>query len=101
VAITNDVFKTQDPKYDIHDGLLINSFTGTPIPMDEPVFLIRAKDIQAVPTLYDYLKRLGNADHVRAVEQRIEEFEQFAATYPQQMKEPDTSTAIAASIANR
>lgn len=92
----NGVFKTQDPKYDIQHGRLINSATGNPIPMDEPVFIIRAKDIRAVPALHDYLNRCENADHVRAVEQRIEEFEQFAATHQQQMKEPDTTAAVAA-----
>lgn len=89
----NGVFKTQDPKYDIQHGRLINAVTGNPIPMDEPVFIIRAKDLRAVPVLYDYLNLCENAEHVRAVAQRIEDFELFAATHQQQMKEPDTASA--------
>lgn len=84
---------TQDPKYDVENGMLVNAATGKPIPADEPVFILRAKDIHAIDTLYYYRNACENSDHAAAVEQRIEEFEDFTNTHLGFMKEPDTTSA--------
>lgn len=83
--------KTQDPKFDIEDGKLINAGSGEEIPEDEPVFILRGKDIHAVKTLQSYLSLCGNPEHKLAIESRIGEFESFAAQNPGRMKEPDTN----------
>lgn len=82
--------KTQDPKYDIEDGRLINAATGEPIPEDEPIFILRAKDRKALDTLAHYFRQCRNANHILAVSKRILHFVGFSKQYPERMKEPDT-----------
>lgn len=86
-------YPTQDPKFHIQGGCLINASTGVPIPADEPIFILRAKDLHAIQTLYAYRNFCEDGSHVAAVEARIEEFEQFARTHADRMKEPDTGKA--------
>lgn len=85
--------KTQDPKYDIEDDRLVNASSGEPIPADEPILILRAKDVHAVQALYAYQNLCENESHVQAVAQRIEEFEDFAIRHRGRMKEPDTAEA--------
>ena len=87
--------KTQDPKYDIEDGRLINAATGEPIPDDEPVFIMRAKDRRAAVTLSNYRARCKDDQHVAAVGKRVFEFDDYAKRHPELMKEPDTTPAKA------
>lgn len=95
-------FKTQDPKYDIevlldesgevHVSRLVNAATGIPIPEDEPIMLLRAKDKHALPTIYDYAERIADPEHGNAVFARAQEFHNFRERFPELMKEPDTTT---------
>jgi hypothetical protein len=65
----------QEPKYGIDlAGRLFNRYSGEPIPDTEPVFILRAQDRQALPTLQYYLRLIGVETHRRAVEIRIEQF---------------------------
>lgn len=90
-------YQTQDPKYDIEiaggDPHLVNAATGAPIPLDEPIFIFRAKDKRAVDALMAYRNACDDQDHVRAIEQRVEDFSHFASTHSGVMKEPDTGRA--------
>lgn len=81
----------QESKYTTgtKDGRLVNRATGKPIPDDEPVFVLRAQDIHAVPLLHAYLSMVTEVDHAAAVRQRITAFEDFARAHPARMKEPD------------
>jgi hypothetical protein len=93
---------TQDPKYDIcsvsdpsfpHEQptmKLCNAQTGTPIPDDEPVFILRAKDRHAVAVLQGYHALCSPGAHAAAVYDRMEQFNEFALVHPERMKEPDT-----------
>lgn len=87
-------YRTQDPKYDIEvttDGAqLVNSISGKPIPLDEPIFIFRAQDRKALPHLSSYKNDCANGQHAAVVSCRIGEFEQFAASHPERMKEPDS-----------
>lgn len=82
----------QESKYKI-DGVnerLVNRHTGLPIPDDEPLFVLRARDIHAVATLDFYAGFPGHSpEHRAAVEERINAFEEFEAKYPDRMKQPD------------
>lgn len=80
----------QEPKYKIEDGKLVNRQSGEAIPDDEPVFILRARDIMAVETLSRYHSRIMDNEHARAVHFRIEQFERFAKAHPERMKSPDT-----------
>ena len=85
--------KTQDPKYDIIDGQLANANSREFIPIQEPVFMLRAKDVHAIRTLQYYLQCCIDADHKDALVKRIREFEEFRMMNPEQMNEPDTEGA--------
>lgn len=88
----------QEPKYTASSktGRLVNRATGKPIPDDEPVFVLRAQDIYAVPLLHAYLSMVKEIDHSVAVRDRITAFEDFALANPARMKEPDAISLAAA-----
>lgn len=87
--------QAQEPKYTTAtvSGRLTNRATGKPIPDDEPVFILRAKDVNALHALRGYVLMLEDDAHITAVHQRIEAFEAFAAAHPERMKQPDTAPA--------
>lgn len=83
---------TQEPKYTVRDGRIVTRATGKPIPDDEPVFVLRAKDRNAVYAIMHYRSLcLGNPEHYQAVDSRVGDFLQFAGEHPLRMKYPDTS----------
>lgn len=84
--------KSQDPKFDIEDGRIINAASGKPIPENEPIFILRAKDIHAIKTLEFYLQQCANDHHRDVVTERIGHFESFAQCEAAQLKEPDTGS---------
>ena len=82
---------TQDPKYGINEeGKLCNIATGVAIPNDEPVFILRAKDVTAEQTLSYYLTMTATEDHKQAIMHRREDFKNFRIANPDRMKAPDT-----------
>lgn len=85
------MYSTQDPKYGIKDNQLVNIETGKPIPSNEPVFILRAKDVFAPQTLAYYLQFCVTVEHKQAVEQRISEFNKFQRDNPDVVKAPDTT----------
>lgn len=87
--------QTQEPKYTVsqRDGRILNRATGKPIPDDEPIFVLRAKDVHASAALAAYLAEIGDIEHRAAVQARIDAFDAFAAAHPERMKVPDTATA--------
>ena len=82
--------KTQDPKYIIIDGALANASTREFIPKDEPVFILRGKDIHAMHTILHYSGLCGDNDHRHAVMKRAIEFNTFVTEHRDRMSEPDT-----------
>lgn len=82
--------ESQEPKYDVCDGRIVNRRTGQPIPDDEPVFFFRAKDRRALTALTAYYAAITNPGHAKAVAARVESFKAFAAEHPERMQEPDT-----------
>ena len=84
---------SQEPKYGIRGGRIINRQTGAPIPDDEPIFLFRAKDRLAVRILTAYFSAIEDPEHARAVAARLEDFKRFAREHPERMKDPDTRAA--------
>lgn len=88
----------QEPKYTVsRRGRLMVRATGTEIPDDEPVFILRGKDTLAVPTLIRYftlaMRATENQQHAEAVSSRAVQFEDFAASKPKRMRDPDTCVA--------
>lgn len=87
---------TQDPKYEIEvagdEAYLVNAASGKPIPEDCPTFTFLAKDRKALGALASYRAACDDPAHVAAVQARIYEFEQYAETHADSMKEPDTDS---------
>jgi hypothetical protein len=86
---------SQEPKYGIRDGRIINRQTGERIPDDEPIFVLRAKDRLAVRILTAYFSAIEDPEHARAVAARLEDFKRFSREHPERMKDPDTRAAQA------
>lgn len=82
---------TQDPKYCIdNNGAICNVATGVPIPADEPIFILRAKDELAAQALAYYLTMVATEQHKDAVKHRMDDFTAFRLNNPDRMKAPDT-----------
>jgi hypothetical protein len=72
------------------EGRLVNIATGVPIPDDEPVFILRAKDILAIDTLEEYTELLPpNTDHFKAINNVRKKFNNWRAANQDKIKEPD------------
>ncbi|MHB1540854.1 MAG: hypothetical protein ACYCUE_06940 [Steroidobacteraceae bacterium] len=85
--------ESQEPKYDVREGRIVNRHSGQPIPDDEPVFIFRAKDRRALTALTAYYAAITNPEHGKAVAARIESFKAFAVGNPERMREPDTGSS--------
>lgn len=87
--------QVQEPKYTTSgkDGRLVNRASGKPIPDDEPVFILRAQDVHALPALLGYMTLVENEEHRRALQARALAFEAFRDAHPERMKFPDTAAA--------
>jgi hypothetical protein len=81
----------QESKFGAAGDRLFNRSTGQLIPEDEPVFVLRAKDLHAITALRAYLSVCEDATHREAVARRIDQFELFADQHPERMKTPDTA----------
>lgn len=79
----------QEPKYDVtHDGKIVNRTSGRVIPDDEPIFILRARDIHAVAAMAYYAELCSIEKHVDVVNSRIADFERFAELHVDRMQEP-------------
>jgi hypothetical protein len=87
----------QEPKYRFEGGRVINRASGEAIPLDEPVFVFRARDIWAALALSRYANQVGDQQHREAIRARVADFRNFAAEHPERMKEPDTDTGASPS----
>jgi hypothetical protein len=90
----NNPTPTQDPKYSFASGRLVNSATLQPIPEDEPVFMLRGRDVHALDTLWPYLDACPPGPQRDAIRASIVRFERFAKEHPDRMKEPDTTPEV-------
>lgn len=82
----------QEPKYVAVDGKIVNRASGLAIPDNEPVFILRARDVFAVQAISAYSAAVQHLpDHQAAVDCRIADFTMFRIRHPELMKEPDTA----------
>lgn len=78
---------------EVRDGKIeIVNPAGVPIPDDEPVFLLRARDRLAM-RLLAYYATLSRADscteyHLRGINGAIIAFDEFRSAHPERMKQP-------------
>jgi hypothetical protein len=76
-------------KYKIEGNQIININTDIAIPADEPVFILRAKDVNALATISDYYKYCNVAIHAIAVKKLYQKFLEWKNTNLNKIKEPD------------
>jgi hypothetical protein len=81
---------TQEPKYEIVDNILVNRQSGEPLPPDEPLFILRGRDVDAANAIAFYFRTITNDEHRRAVGIRLDQFNAFALANPERMKKADT-----------
>jgi len=71
---------------------LIKRSNNDPVPEDEPIFILRARDHLAVPTLLTYLKfsKLDGCNdfHMEGLEQQIALFDDWTRDHKDRMKQP-------------
>jgi hypothetical protein len=84
-----------DEKFHIDGDKIIKTSNGLEIPLDEPVFLIRARDRLAVRALLHY-RDISAADgcndyHFSHLDKDIEAFRRFAVEHPERMKQPSVT----------
>lgn len=86
--------RAQEPKYDgivsAGDVKIVNRATGEPIPDDEPIFILRARDKRAADAIAYYADRCTDPEHQRIVRERVRDFTEFAIGHRERMKEPDS-----------
>ena len=71
-------------------GRLVKKSNGMPIPDEEPVFILRAKDINALPTLMAYVFLCQNLSHREQVMKSVGDFKDFQLKFSDRMIEPDS-----------
>jgi len=74
-------------EYKIEDGQLVERLTGVPVPVDEPLFILRATDSRALPVLLGY-HMISNLDQKALLTPTVKDFEDFAKNNPEKMGEP-------------
>ncbi len=80
----------QEPKYEIKNGKIHNRQSGEQIPDDEPVFILRARDIHAAELIVLYSREVADPKHQEAVRMRAAQFNNWASLHPTRMKAPNT-----------
>ncbi len=87
-------------KVDLVTGLeiyIVND-RGAVVPSDEPLFVLRAKDRNALATLRKYLDICQTdgcpQDHIDGILNRIDDFLTFAAGHPERMKQPGVTRGL-------
>jgi hypothetical protein len=76
-------------KYKIEEGKLVKKSNSVPIPEDEPLFILRAQDRNALPAIMAYCHLSDNLLHREEVMKSVLDFKKFATNNPERMKEPD------------
>jgi hypothetical protein len=79
-------------RFSVDGDEVIKTSNGEPIPHDEPLLILRARDRLAIPILriYQQLAIVDGCNDWFMEEQKktIAEFEQFAKDHPKRMKQP-------------
>lgn len=86
------IHKGIDGKFSTDGVNIFNTVSGEPIPEDEPLMLLRARDVNALAAMvmyYNECKENGcNPLHMLGIQNRIDKFRKFSVDHPERMKEP-------------
>jgi hypothetical protein len=81
-----------DTKFAVMGDEIIKTTNGEVLPLEEPLFLMRARDWLAIPALRKY-RELAVADGcndylLEGIDENIRKFTEFQTKYPERMKQP-------------
>jgi len=80
-----------DGKFRIENEKIIHP-SGTEVPEDEPLFLLRARDQFSLEVLKSYLKickaHKCTSYHIKGIIRTMDEFGKFKREHPERMKQP-------------
>jgi hypothetical protein len=82
---------SQESKYDIVRGRIVNRATGKAIPADEPIIIMRAKDKHVPAMLRFYKKLCSNGNHKKVIQSRINQFVAWQRGNKEVVHEPDSA----------
>lgn len=90
--------RTLDSKFLIDKERIIKASNGEEVPLDEPLFLIRARDRLALQLLMEY-RRLSIFDgcndyHMTKLDETIKRFLDFSREHPERMKQPSVTRGL-------
>ena len=81
-----------DGKYHIENEQIVKTTNGTVVPTEEPLFLLRGRDRNALPLLEAYYAICEadgcNEEHLSGIDRIICEFENFRNRNREVMKQP-------------
>lgn len=86
-----EITRIIDGKFVVADGQIVKESNGEVLPIEEPLFLMRARDCYALETLRFYLKAHvfeGDEWSKEKVQDVIDAFAHFQKVYPERMKYP-------------
>ena len=81
---------SQEPKYNVVRGKIVNRETAKAIPDDEPVFIFRGNDPHLLHVLREYKKLCKNGNHKKCVQVRINQIHEFQKAHMDRVGEPDS-----------
>jgi hypothetical protein len=84
----------EDRKFAFENGRFVNRVSGEAIPDDEPVIIFRARDVHTISVLRHYQALANEPHHIRAIQDRIDEFAAYQEANPHMLKEPGISRHI-------
>ncbi|RLI49569.1 MAG: hypothetical protein DRP09_20560 [Candidatus Thorarchaeota archaeon] len=79
-------------KYEIDNNRIVSKRTHEPIPDDEPVFILRARDRLAIQCLSTYISFCLNDNHRQGAIARALEFNDWKHYHPDLIVEPGEDT---------
>lgn len=87
-----------DGKFSCDGKRIFNTVSGEELPGDEPRFILRARDRNALAALRDYRVECENDGcnelHLAGIDKTITAFEKFFMEHPERMKEPGVTRCL-------
>ena len=81
--MNNEAFETVD-------GWLFSTRTNESVPEDEPVFILRGRDLKALSTIRSYQSTFSPMhEHWKATQKVLNDFGEFREQNPEKMSEPE------------
>jgi hypothetical protein len=87
-----------DGKFELKDNQVVKISNGEVLPEDEPLFIFRARDYLAVPTLFEYLRLCENdgatSYQISGIKTQILQFQLWRDKNKDKMKQPGVTKGL-------